>query len=224
MWEFREGQSGWLWWPAGLLFWQIICFRSYYTMIFLWRWRVILWFASVLLATWTTHTVAVLFYVMIFLWRWRVILWVVSVLLVTWTTHTVAVLFSCRSASSSAWEWAFFSVVTIYFIFFNPLSPHDACKHHFTSLKTNSIFLQNEYFHESGLPIHSNFLLIFTYIKSSSSTASNSRLVVDEDDNGKFRLDRVKYTNNVLKPLQRCVWNIQFSVIWKVFFLIIIFL
>ena len=25
---------------------------------------------------------------------------------------------------------------------FNPLSPHDALKHHFTSLKTNLIFLQ----------------------------------------------------------------------------------
>ena len=26
--------------------------------------------------------------------------------------------------------------------FFNPLSPHDALKHHFTSLKTDLIFLQ----------------------------------------------------------------------------------
>ena len=26
--------------------------------------------------------------------------------------------------------------------FFNPLSPHDALKHHFTSLKTDFIFLQ----------------------------------------------------------------------------------
>ena len=44
----------------------------------------------------------------------------------------------------------------------NPLSPHDALKHHFTSLKTDLIFLQrrvsDENFHETGLRIHGNFL------------------------------------------------------------------
>ena len=43
----------------------------------------------------------------------------------------------------------------------NPLTPHDALKHHFTSLKTDLIFLQLgilEYiFHETVLPIHGNF-------------------------------------------------------------------
>ena len=43
----------------------------------------------------------------------------------------------------------------------NPLSPHDALKHQFTSLKTYQIFLQlgayNENFHETGLPILGNF-------------------------------------------------------------------
>ena len=36
----------------------------------------------------------------------------------------------------------------------NPLSPHDALKHHFTSLKTDLIFLQQtvlkQYFYETG--------------------------------------------------------------------------
>ena len=58
----------------------------------------------------------------------------------------------------------------------NPLSPHDALKHHFTSLKTDLIFPQLRVFKlnfiESGLPIHDNFLYFFTHIKSSSSTTS----------------------------------------------------
>ena len=44
----------------------------------------------------------------------------------------------------------------------NPLSPHDALKHHFTSLKTDLTFIQlgvlNENFHETDLPTHGNFL------------------------------------------------------------------
>ena len=44
---------------------------------------------------------------------------------------------------------------------FNPLNPYDALKHHFTSLKTELIFLQRRVleikFHETGLPIHGNF-------------------------------------------------------------------
>ena len=36
----------------------------------------------------------------------------------------------------------------------NPLSPHDALKHHFTSLKTDLIFLQQtvlkQFFYETG--------------------------------------------------------------------------
>ena len=39
-------------------------------------------------------------------------------------------------------------------VWFNPLNPHDALKHHFTSLKTDFIFLQqmawNENFHGNG--------------------------------------------------------------------------
>ena len=77
---------------------------------------------------------------------------------------------------------------------FNPLSSNDALNHRFTSPKTDSIFLQLEVleqkFHEIGLPIHSKFLQFLNHIKSSLST-TNSRLVVDVDDNGKFRLERV---------------------------------
>ena len=53
---------------------------------------------------------------------------------------------------------------------FNHLGPHDAIKHHFRSLKTDSIFqqprVQNEYSHETGLPIHGNFLYFFNHINS----------------------------------------------------------
>ena len=59
---------------------------------------------------------------------------------------------------------------------FNPLSPHDALKHHFTSLKTDLIFLQlgdlERKFPETGLPIRGNFLYFLNHIKSSSSTTS----------------------------------------------------
>ena len=45
---------------------------------------------------------------------------------------------------------------------FNPLSPHDELKHHFTFLKTDLIFLQQRVlernFHEINLPIRGNFL------------------------------------------------------------------
>ena len=81
------------------------------------------------------------------------------------------------------------------------LRPHDALKHHFTSLKTDLILLQprvlEQNFHETGLPIRGNFL---NHIKSSSSLQvencnSNSQVVVNEDDNGKCRLKTVKRSN-----------------------------
>ena len=51
-----------------------------------------------------------------------------------------------------------------------------------------------EYLHETGSPIHS---LILNYINTHlhplqvENCDSNSRLVVDENDNGKLRLERV---------------------------------
>ena len=89
---------------------------------------------------------------------------------------------------------------------FNPLSPHDALKHHFTALKTYLIFLQLEVlekkFHENGFSIHKKFSLIFKphqiiFIQVENCD-SISRLVVDEGDNGKFRLERL---NNVSRPI-----------------------
>ena len=59
---------------------------------------------------------------------------------------------------------------------FTPLSPRDELKHHFTSLKTDLIFLQpgflSENFDEIGLPIHGNCVQFFTHFKSFSSTTS----------------------------------------------------
>ena len=84
---------------------------------------------------------------------------------------------------------------------FNPSGPNDALKHYFTSLKTDLIFLQqrvwNVYLYETGLLIFGN---LFTFSPTSNhlhplqveNCDSNSRLVVDEDDNGKFRLEMVK--------------------------------
>ena len=84
----------------------------------------------------------------------------------------------------------------------NPLSPHDALKHNFTSLKTDLIFLQqrvlerefpwnwftNTWQFSSIFKPHEKHL----HPLQVENCDSNSRLVVDEDDNGKLRLERVK--------------------------------
>ena len=87
---------------------------------------------------------------------------------------------------------------------FNPSSPHDALKHHFTSLKTDLIFLQLGVLVKK-IPCNwftnSKYMVIFFNFSPTSNhlhplqvehCGSNSRFVVDEDDNGKFRLERVK--------------------------------
>ena len=86
----------------------------------------------------------------------------------------------------------------------NPSSPHDAltlsplkpvscAECYFTSLKTDLIFLKprvlERKFHETGLPIHGNFLYILPtsnhpHPLQVENCDSNSRLVVDEDDTG----------------------------------------
>ena len=82
----------------------------------------------------------------------------------------------------------------------NPLSPHDALKHHFTYLKTDFILLKPKVserkFNETGLSIHDIFLNFETtsdhiHPLQVDHCDSNSRLVVDEYDNGKLRLERV---------------------------------
>ena len=66
-----------------------------------------------------------------------------------------------RLASDQSKPMLSFIMFTVNFRL-NPLSPHDAIKHHFTSLKTDLIFQQlrvlERDFHETGLPIHGNFL------------------------------------------------------------------
>ena len=90
---------------------------------------------------------------------------------------------------------------------FNPLSSHDAIKHHFTSLGTDLIFLQprvsERKFHKTGLSIHDNFNFLITsnhlHPLQVENCDSNSRLIVDEDDNGKFRLEWVNLRGNEMK-------------------------
>ena len=80
---------------------------------------------------------------------------------------------------------------------FNPLSPHDALKHHFASKGgLNFPFLNKKN--------HGIFKIIATYFVQLPHDSShlhplqvencdsNSRLVVGEDDNGEFRPERVK--------------------------------
>ena len=52
--------------------------------------------------------------------------------------------FSCKSSAvyNRAMRRMFKKLQLANFLHFNPLSPHDALKHHFTTLKTDFIFLQ----------------------------------------------------------------------------------
>ena len=84
----------------------------------------------------------------------------------------------------------------------NPLNPYDASRHHFASLKNDLLSWKLSI---SEKKISRKCLLITIYLFHFSPTSnhlllpqvenceSNSRLVVDEDDKGKFRLERVKY-------------------------------
>ena len=81
-------------------------------------------------------------------------------------------------------------VKTFYYKKVNPLSPHDALKHHFASLKTG---FYNENFHETccqHMAIFVNFSPTSNHFHplQVENCDSNSRLVVDEDDNRKFSL------------------------------------
>ena len=83
----------------------------------------------------------------------------------------------------------------------NPLSPHDALKHHSTSLKKYLIFSTTKGFIiEISMTLFFQYMAIFFIFSPTSNHLhplqvencdSNSRLVVDEDDYGKFRLERV---------------------------------
>ena len=79
----------------------------------------------------------------------------------------------------------------------NPSRRHHALKHHSTSQKTYFIFLQPRVL-ESIFPwnwftnIWQSSLIFHPHPLQVENCDSNSRLVVDEDDNGKFRLEKVK--------------------------------
>ena len=79
----------------------------------------------------------------------------------------------------------------------NPLSPHNALKHYFKSSKTDLISLQLGFRMKIPMKLVYQYMAIFCNFLSTSNHLhplqvenwdSNSRLVVDEDDNGKFRL------------------------------------
>ena len=89
----------------------------------------------------------------------------------------------------------------------NPLGPHDALKHHFASLK-NDLVSRNRGGSERKFSWNcfKNNSILFHLSPTSShfhplqveNCDSNSRLVVDGDDNGKFRLERVKARGSTL--------------------------
>ena len=85
---------------------------------------------------------------------------------------------------------------------FNPLSPHDALKHHFTSQKNRLNFHTTKGFRmKISMKLVYQYMVIFFNFSPTlnhlhplqvENCDSNSRLVVDEDDNGKFKLERIK--------------------------------
>ena len=98
----------------------------------------------------------------------------------------------------------------------NPLSPHDALKHHFTSLKTDLIFLQLRvlerkfpwnWFTNTVMVIFFNFQTTSNHLHplQVENCDSNSRLVVVEDDYGKLRIERVKTLSYQVNGLSKLV-------------------
>ena len=80
----------------------------------------------------------------------------------TGAIEVIILIHSLRHRSRPIWE---FKPSAQLELFFNPLSPHDALKHHFTSLKTDLIFYNQGFldknFHETGLKLHGNFYIFF---------------------------------------------------------------
>ena len=83
----------------------------------------------------------------------------------------------------------------------NRLNPHDASKYNLTFVKTGLTFLQLRGFIKKILMklCYHHMAIVFNFSPTSSylhllqieNCYSNSRLVVDKDDNGKFRFQRV---------------------------------
>ena len=102
-------------------------------------------------------------------------------------------------------------VIVFCIYLFNPLSPHDALKQHFTSLKTDLIFLQlgGSRMNISMKLVYQYMVIFFTFSPTSNhlhplqveNCDSDSRLVVGEDDNSEFKLERVNLQHMWLGPL-----------------------
>ena len=83
---------------------------------------------------------------------------------------------------------------------FNPLNPHDALKHHLESQKNkliswNLVVLERKFslkLKKNSIFFHLSPTLSHFHPLQVENCGSNSRLVVDENDSGKFRLQRVK--------------------------------
>ena len=79
-----------------------------------------------------------------------------------------------------------------------PLSPHDALKHHFAYLKdfTKIRVLERKFswncFKDNSIFFHLPPTSSHLHPLHVENCDSNSQLIVDEDDNGKLRLERVK--------------------------------
>ena len=85
-----------------------------------------------------------------------------------------------------------------------PLSLHNALQHHFTSLKRLNFPITKGFRTKISMKLFYQYMAIFINFLPTSNHLhqlqvencdSNSRLVVDEDDNGKFRLERIKQTS-----------------------------
>ena len=93
------------------------------------------------------------------------------------------------------------------FNWLNPFSPHDALKHHFRSLKTDFPTTKGFRTKICMKLVYQCMAIFFNFHTTSShlhplqveNCDSNSRLVVDEDDNGKFRPERVKTHPTIMK-------------------------
>ena len=82
----------------------------------------------------------------------------------------------------------------------NPLNPRDASKYYFPSLNNDLISntepkFSTHYFKNNDIFFHLQLISTHPQPLQVENCGSNLRLVVDEDDNGEFRLERVKALN-----------------------------
>ena len=105
-------------------------------------------------------------------------------------------------------------------VFFNPLSHHDVSKHNFATSKNDLIFYNICVLERkcswNCLIITASFFLLppssrHFHPLQDENCDSNSRLLVDEDDNGKFSLQRVEWKINLSQ--KRLFYSFLFELI-----------